>query len=257
MNNPWFRMYHEFSTDPKVQMMSEADQRRLVMLFCIRCSNGDVTLHETFKDEQIAFQLRISDEEWLKTKDVFIEKGFVDEDLNVLHWDSRQFISDSSAERVRRHREKNKKEANKTTKRPCNVTVTPPDTDTDTEKDISTTSGTSEISQKDAKISRDDVRLKIPYEKIVDLYHEILPELQRVEKLTKERKGFIRQRWITDEMSDLANWRHFFTHVRQSKFLMGKTEGKNGSPPFVATLEWMIRPRNFINIAEKKYHRDV
>ena len=28
----WFRMYAEFATDPKVQMLSEADQRRYIML---------------------------------------------------------------------------------------------------------------------------------------------------------------------------------------------------------------------------------
>ena len=60
MANPWFRMYAEFATDPKVQMMSEADQRRFVMLLCLRCSNDDVTLH----DDEVAFQLRISNDEW-------------------------------------------------------------------------------------------------------------------------------------------------------------------------------------------------
>ena len=57
--NQWFRLYSEFATDPKVQMMSEADQRRFIMLLCMRCSNGDETLH----DDEIAFQLRISEEE--------------------------------------------------------------------------------------------------------------------------------------------------------------------------------------------------
>ena len=41
----WFRFYAEFATDPKVQMLSEQDQRRFIMLLCLRCSNGDVTLH--------------------------------------------------------------------------------------------------------------------------------------------------------------------------------------------------------------------
>ena len=122
MSNPWFRLYAEFLTDPKVQMMSEQNQRRLIMVLCIRC-NGDVTLH----DEEVAFQLRISNEDWQVTKGIFIEKGFIDKANKVLNWDKRQFVSDSSAERVARHREK-KKSA-------CNVTVTPPDTDTDTDTD--------------------------------------------------------------------------------------------------------------------------
>jgi hypothetical protein len=124
MANSWFRLYAEFATDPKVQMLSESHQRRLVMVFCMRC-NGDVTLH----DEEVAFQLRISNEEWADTKAVFMAKGFIDDTNEVLNWDKRQFVSDSSAERVAKHREK-KKQA-------CNVTVTPPDTEqnrTDTEQ---------------------------------------------------------------------------------------------------------------------------
>lgn len=119
----WFRMYGEFATDPKVQMMSEADQRRFVMLLCLRCSNGDVTLHET----EIAFQLRISNEEWATTKALFLSKGLIDEGCMPTSWDSRQFVSDSSKTRVAAYRER--------LKQARNVTVTPPDTDTDTDTD--------------------------------------------------------------------------------------------------------------------------
>lgn len=121
MANPWFRLYAEFAFDPKIQRMPEALQRRFVMLLCLRCSNGDVTLH----DDDVTFQLRISNAEWAETKAVFVAKNLIDESNNVIAWEKRQFVSDSSAERVRRHREK--------MKQACNVTVTPPDTDTDTE----------------------------------------------------------------------------------------------------------------------------
>lgn len=113
MANQWFRLYSEFAHDPKIQRMSEALQRRFIMLLCIRCSNDDVTL----QDEDVTFLLRISNEEWNETKAVFIAKNLIDESNNPVAWDKRQFASDSSAERVARHRAK-KKEA-------CNVTVTP------------------------------------------------------------------------------------------------------------------------------------
>ena len=117
MANPWFRLYSEFAFDQKVQMLSEVDQRRLIMLFCFRCS-GNVTL----QDEEVTFQLRCSNDEWLKTKAIFIAKGFINEHNEVLNWDKRQYISDSSAERVARHREKKKSDVTL-----CNVTVTPPE----------------------------------------------------------------------------------------------------------------------------------
>lgn len=125
---PWFRMYSEFATDPKVQMLSETDQRRFIMLLCLRCGNGDVTLH----DDEIAFQLRISNDEWAATKAVLVSKGLIDNESSPVSWDKRQYVSDSSAARVRAHRERKKKAV----KQVCNVTVTPPDTDTDTDTDI-------------------------------------------------------------------------------------------------------------------------
>lgn len=115
-------MYSEFAIDPKVQMMSEAYQRRFIMILCMRC-NDYATLH----DDEIAFQLRISNDEWKATKAVFIGKNLIDEHNSPIAWDKRQFRSDSSAERVSRHRQK-KKQA-------CNVTVTPPEADTDTDTD--------------------------------------------------------------------------------------------------------------------------
>jgi hypothetical protein len=116
MSNQWFRMYAEFATDPKVQMMSEAMQRRLLMLFCLRCCNTLATLHAT----EIAFALRISEEELAQTKMLFIEKGFIDDTWSILKWDNRQYASDSSTARSRRHRE-NKRRADATG---CNVAAT-------------------------------------------------------------------------------------------------------------------------------------
>jgi hypothetical protein len=92
-----------------------------------------------------------------------------------------------------------------------------------------------------------------PLKRIVELYHELLPELPRVEKLTKVRAGYIQQRWRED-LPGVDAWRAYFTDVRNSKFLMGKTQGRDGKPPFRADLEWLTRPGNFAKVAEGKYH---
>jgi len=122
---PWFRMYHEFATDPKVQMLSEVDQRRFIMLLCLKCCNGDVTL----QCNEIAFQLRVTETEWQATKTRLIDKGLIDEDGQPEAWDKRQYVSDSSAARVRKHREKAKRYSNVTETKSNAV-----DTDTDTDK---------------------------------------------------------------------------------------------------------------------------
>ena len=131
MANPWFRLYSEFAHDPKIQMLSEAMQRRYVMLMCLRCSEVLETLHET----EIAFQLRLSTDELDETKQLFISKNFIDKHWNLLNWDKRQFVSDSSTMRVAKHRSKKKQVSNADEtlqKRPSNAIDT--DTDTDTEQ---------------------------------------------------------------------------------------------------------------------------
>lgn len=104
MANPWFRLYSEFAHDPKIQMMPEQMQRRYIMLLCMRCSETLETLHET----EIAFQLRLSDDELAKTKELFLSKGFIDDEWNLTNWEKRQYVSDSSTPRVRKHRDKKK-----------------------------------------------------------------------------------------------------------------------------------------------------
>jgi hypothetical protein len=128
----WFRMYSEFASDPKVQSMPEIMQRRLVMLLCLRCSNTLVTL----QDDEVAFALRISETELAESKVLFMRKGFVNDDWEILNWDKRQFVSDSSAARVAKHRAAKKQAVStpeKVDESTCNVTVTPQNR-TDTEQ---------------------------------------------------------------------------------------------------------------------------
>ena len=127
--NAWFRMYAEWLDDEEVQMMSEVMQRRLVALFCLRCMKRTETLQET----QIAFRLRIPPSELAVTKNIFMKSGFIDEKWCVLNWNKRQFISDSSTDRVRKHRQAVKQDET-FQKRDETENETPPDTDTDTEQ---------------------------------------------------------------------------------------------------------------------------
>lgn len=79
----WFRLYSEFATDAKVQMMPEVMQRRLIMLFCLQCSNGIETFHETERETSIAFFMRISDADLADTKELFLRRGFINSDWTL------------------------------------------------------------------------------------------------------------------------------------------------------------------------------
>jgi uncharacterized protein YdaU (DUF1376 family) len=99
---------------------------------------------------------------------------------------------------------------------------------------------------------------------IVELYHQHLPTLRRVEVWNDTRKGYLKQRWrevavdlaktetVTSEVM-LNWWADFFQHIGKSKFLTGKVNSRDGRA-FVADLEWILRPSNFAKIIEGKYH---
>jgi uncharacterized protein YdaU (DUF1376 family) len=90
---------------------------------------------------------------------------------------------------------------------------------------------------------------RIPYHEIVNLYHEILPMLTKVAKLTNKRRSQIKARFYeSDKTQDLDWWKTFFETVRDSNFLTGGN-GRSWKPD----LEWITKQENFIKICEGKY----
>jgi hypothetical protein len=158
------------------------------MLFCLRC-NGDVTLH----DEDVTFQLRISNDEWKKTKEYFIQKGFINSENQILNWDKRQYVSDSSKSRVARHRAK--KNENIVDVTMCNVTVTPPEQNR-TEQN---------------RTDSEQIQKKNIVEKNIKAINEIFEHWQNVmnhknSKLDEKRKSVIKKAfksgYSTDEIKE-------------------------------------------------------
>jgi hypothetical protein len=105
---------------------------------------------------------------------------------------------------------------------------------------------------------------KCSHQEVIDLYHQKLPTLRKVEVWNDARKGYLRQRWrdVSQELAlekpiqtedVLSWWSDFFTHIGQSKFLTGRVNDKSGRA-FTADLEWILKPSNFAKIIEGKYH---
>lgn len=88
-----------------------------------------------------------------------------------------------------------------------------------------------------------------PHQKIIELYHETLPELMAVREWTDDRQAKLRSRWKEKpERQSLEWWADFFKYVAASDFLTGRTE-----PPFACSLEWLVSPKNFVKVIEGKY----
>ncbi len=93
-----------------------------------------------------------------------------------------------------------------------------------------------------------------PVQRIIDLYHEILPELPKVVLVSKARRQALQARWREHSAHrDLEFWREFFAAVGASEFLMGKAQRRNGETPWRASFDWLIAPRNFVKVVEGNY----
>ena len=223
----WFRLYAEFAHDPKVQMLSEADQRRYIMVLCLRCSNGDVTL----QDSDVAFQLRLNESDWLLTKETLLAKGLLNKDNKPTAWDKRQFASDSSAERVARHRALQKQQLN------SDVTLQKRSRDRDRDRD------------RDKK-NKEDVANATPYSQIVKSYHEHLPMCPKVTRISDGRKKAMRARWHTD-LHSIEEWDAYFATVAESMFLTGRVNGNRQA--FFASFDWLLKESNMLKVQGGNY----
>ena len=88
-----------------------------------------------------------------------------------------------------------------------------------------------------------------PASKIIDLYHEVLPELAGCRVLTNKRRAAIRSRHNGIMEKDLDAWRDYFRAVRGSNFLMGRLEGKQ----WRANLDFLITEKACVGVLEGKY----
>ncbi|MFZ7112453.1 MAG: hypothetical protein ACOWYE_12280 [Desulfatiglandales bacterium] len=89
-----------------------------------------------------------------------------------------------------------------------------------------------------------------PHREIIDLYHEILPELARVRAWTKERQKALRARWKEDPKRQNSDWwKGFFEYVRKSPFLLGENDRR-----WTPNLNWLVTESHFVDIVEGKYH---
>jgi hypothetical protein len=125
----WFRFYDDALNDPKVQRLDPKLFKSWVNLLCL-ASKSDGWLPPI---DDVSFALRLSESEVGKIVDALISLNLIDEIDGRFcphNWQERQYSSDSSAERMKRHRDRKKQKGDVAS----DVTVTPQNrTETDTE----------------------------------------------------------------------------------------------------------------------------
>jgi hypothetical protein len=151
MASRWFRVYSDMVDDPKVQRLPADTFRALVNLWCLAARSEDGRLPAV---DDIAFSLRVKPQ---RVADILGElrlAGLIDDEATDTgtvtrphNWNSRQFKSDVSNERVKRHRQRHGNGARNVTSR---VAETPPETEPDTEQ-------SSSLRSDDARAERDAI----------------------------------------------------------------------------------------------------
>lgn len=100
MANSWFRMYSEIRRDPKVKTMPEQFQLRLIWLLTLRCEGPT----ERLSREELLYGLDCDETTLDALHEAFHVKGFIEQNWSICNWNKRQYVSDSSTERVRKYR---------------------------------------------------------------------------------------------------------------------------------------------------------
>jgi len=107
--------------------------------------------------------------------------------------------------------------------------------------------------------------VRVPCQKIVDLYHEHCPDLPRVKVLSEKRKQAIRTRWKNFEFirgvgkpgaamelhkfNELDTWERYFKFItKHCSFMAGNNERN-----WTANFDFCIRESGMINVLENKY----
>jgi hypothetical protein len=103
--------------------------------------------------------------------------------------------------------------------------------------------------------TRETKYLNTIFRQILDLYHDILAELPKVQNFTERRCSMLKARWNEKAKSQsglysntLEFWEAFFKYIRESDWLMGR------KGDWKANFEWIITKRNFNKIIEGNYH---
>ena len=128
-SDPWFRFYVRTLNNPKVQRLPGNIFKGWVNLLCL-AKETDGLLPPV---EDISFRLRLSKAKTEALLNALRINGLIAE--NRMHdWDEMQYPSDSSTERVKRHRERVKEQPRNVS---CNVPVTAQiRTETETETEL-------------------------------------------------------------------------------------------------------------------------
>ena len=230
MNMQWFRLYHRMVDDEKLRLLAFEDRWHFVALCCLKGEGLLDTPDDSLRSRKIAVKLGVQVRELEEIGRRLQEVGLVDQLLNPIAWDELQYRSYNSSERVKKYREKQKRN---TAKRICNVSVTGQETDTDTDIEPK---GSCETGVSPVRPSE-----------IIEAWNITAADLglPKVVKLTDDRKRKLSARC---KDSSLEEFQAALATIRRSRWLQG--ENDRG---WKADFDFFLQPKSFTRLIEGAY----
>lgn len=240
MNKPltWFRFYTEALDDPKVQRLPDHLFKTWVNLLCVAAgSDGKIP-----SVEDIAFKLRISCHEAETRLHDLILAGLIDimpdNSREPHNWPKRQFKSDVSTDRVRKHRAKQEEtQRNVPQETQCNVSETAAETPPEQ----------SRAEQSRVPPAPHGGPSALDALRAFEAYNEtaLRCALPQASKLTPDRRRKIIAR-LKEYGPD--GWAQALANIEKSKFLTGGTDAG-----FRADLDFMLQAKSFGKLHDGGY----
>ncbi|MGL5719858.1 MAG: hypothetical protein ACRCYP_03580 [Alphaproteobacteria bacterium] len=108
----WFRFHHNlFDSNTHFKRLSKAEKCDYIHLYHLASHSEKRDGEIKLDDESLAFELDLETEDWLTFKAKLRAKGFIEYlngGIKINSWERDQYVSDSSTERVRAHRQRKK-----------------------------------------------------------------------------------------------------------------------------------------------------
>jgi len=170
---PWLRLYTDTVDNEKIRLLAFEDRWHFIALLCLK-QQGILDENNDLLERKIAVKLGVQLRELDEVKRRLNEVGLIHLDWQPIGWENKQYKSDSSSDRVRKHRENKKKDNSNVTetlqKRKSNVLDTESETDTNKETDKKNTKKFTPPSVDQVRQYIEDKGYSIDPQKFVDHY---------------------------------------------------------------------------------------
>ena len=273
MANSWLRLWHDMPTDPKFGTVARVSGEQISLVLSVylhlmvdasrNVTRGNVTVTA----EDLATALNVTDAQIEKVLAAMNGRLIVDGVLSG--WDKRQVKrEDSGDDETGAKSAAQRKAEQRERERQAAANASNPiakDQSHDESRNVTLDKTRLDKKKKGAKAPMSADKLPTWMQSVVDLYHEILPELPGVRVMDKARDQALRDFWdwvmtskrvdgtprATNTEQALAWIRDYMNRARNNDFIMGRGPKSPEHQNWVCSIEYLLSSRGMKKVIEE------